>query len=665
MTIKAKFSIILMILSLMLGSYTIVLFWNTYRNIKQIEIADLDFKVLLAAAEARTNIDSQMKEVANYLKFRNPRYKNDFNIYREYATKSLAEWKRLIQRTIELGKTGERYQLNNLQNVENLYFKIVELTELSFFLAEQHDNEGAFLTMKGADKWEKELFILVDRAMEEERAGLSMSYKQLLGRLPSLPWLTEKSSRMIEAAEMPIQFFLSIERTRSHINRQMKDALDFLLAAEAQEMNEFIENGVIARYALNSWIMAIQIRLREGNDKKEKDLLIARNVQSSYNQVLNLLSASFNAKLNSSGANIPDIMENQVDPLLENKLFPKLDEAISGCQDSMAATHEELVSFSYSASIQVTAILGLTFLIVMTLTVSLVRRTLISYGKITAGMKIIGDGRLDYRIDLKSNDELGQFAESFDNMTAKLQEVTRLEQEQERIAMSRERLAHVGEISAGVIHTIRNPLHGVINCTEILESRVSKEDENASEIISMMKEGLERIERVTHRLLALTRETPSKKTKSDVNHLVQDTIRFVRLDAEKKSVQLKVDLDPEIQHIDVDPDRISEAIINLLSNALDACKSGDEIVFKTYQCNDPRIGVCITIQDSGEGISEESMPKIMEPFFTTKPIGQGSGLGLPITRRIVEEHDGIFQLRSVPSQGTVIDIFLPKTSVGE
>jgi len=662
MTIKAKFLIILMLLGLFLGSYTSILIWNTYRNIEQIKIADLDFKILLAAAETRTNIDMQLKEVASYLKFRNPKYRDKSEIFKANAISNLAKWQHLKERTIELGKIGEEDHLLKIQATEKLYYRMLEATTMSFHLAEQGNNEGAFLNMKEADKWEKELFNRIDSAMMEEKAGLAISYKLMLGRLPSMPWLAEKSSRMIESAELPIQFFLSIEKTRSSINRQLKDFIDFLLAAEEQEMSDFKENGVIAKLALNEWISGVQVRLKDGHDKKEEDLQLARSVKSSYKQLLEMLMASFDSKLNDNSLEIPDIMENQINPLLENMLFPKLDEAILGCQDSMVATHDKLIKFSYNAGIQLTMLMVMILIIVVALAISLFRNSSRSYQKIKAGMRIIGNGKLDHRINLKTNDELGQFAESFDKMTQMLQEATRLEQEQERIVMSRERLAHVGKIAAGAIHTIQNPLHGVINCTEILRSKIPSDDKNANDVISMMQEGLERIERVTCRLLALTREAPLQKVTSDINVLIMESIQFIKIDAEKKGILLEMELEPNLPWVPLDPDRLPEAFINLLSNAIDACRNGDVVRFKSYHCHNPWNGIGIIIQDSGEGIPEETMPKILDPFFTTKPVGKGSGLGLPISRRIIEEHDGILHLSSDQELGTIVEIFIPETT---
>ena len=255
----------------------------------------------------------------------------------------------------------------------------------------------------------------------------------------------------------------------------------------------------------------------------------------------------------------------------------------------------------------------------------------------------------------------GHFLQAVANVLATTIDRARVEtqrQKHERIALSRERLARIGEISAGVSHTIRNPLHGIINGTDILRKKLSPEDSAGHEICDLMLEGLHRIEMVTNRLLTLTRDAPLQTVPANIPLLVQDTLKFVEAQARKGKVSLVTEMS-DVPALPLDPDRFSEALINLLDNALGACRKGDRITVKAISKDDPNGGVWITIEDTGKGIPAEHLDKVMDPFFTTKPVGEGSGLGLAIARRIVEEHGGKLILESKLQKGTKVKIFIP------
>lgn len=239
----------------------------------------------------------------------------------------------------------------------------------------------------------------------------------------------------------------------------------------------------------------------------------------------------------------------------------------------------------------------------------------------------------------------------------------RLRREHERIALSRERLARVGELAAGVAHTTRNPLHGLMNSVEILQRRLDLDDETR-EILSLMSDGLRRIESVTRRLLVLTREAPLQKAPSDVGALVKDALRFVEPRARQRAILLQAEL-VDSPTVYIDPDRMSEALINILDNAMDACRSGGEITVKTWLTKGTEAFACIEIADSGEGVPEEHLKRVFDPFFTTKAVGEGSGLGLAVTRKIVEQHGGEVSLSSRAGEGTQVRIMLPAVSPEE
>jgi signal transduction histidine kinase len=115
--------------------------------------------------------------------------------------------------------------------------------------------------------------------------------------------------------------------------------------------------------------------------------------------------------------------------------------------------------------------------------------------------------------------------------------------------------------------------------------------------------------------------------------------------------------------VEADPDRLAEAFINVIDNALDACREGGAVMVRTVPNPDSGDRICVEVTDTGDGIAAENLTKVFDPFFTTKPVGKGTGLGLAITCRVVEEHGGEIVIESALGKGTRVRILIPRSQV--
>jgi signal transduction histidine kinase len=229
--------------------------------------------------------------------------------------------------------------------------------------------------------------------------------------------------------------------------------------------------------------------------------------------------------------------------------------------------------------------------------------------------------------------------------------------QREQIAQSRARLARVGQLAAGVAHSVRNPLHGLINARDLLAAHVSA-DPAAQQTLALMEEALRRIDMITRRLLVLTRDAPLAPRPTDLDELVRDT-RAMMVSSRVGDARVAIELDTgDVGLADVDPDQFSEALANIVHNAVQACEAGGDVTISTRAGDDDR--VIIEVRDTGTGIAPESMPKLFDPFFTTKAVGTGTGLGLSIARRVIEEHGGDIDLESEVNVGTCVTIRVPR-----
>ena len=231
----------------------------------------------------------------------------------------------------------------------------------------------------------------------------------------------------------------------------------------------------------------------------------------------------------------------------------------------------------------------------------------------------------------------------------------RNETERERLreeTVRLDRLASLGKLSAGIAHEVRNPLTGISLLLDDLHDKPGFNVED-KEMLSKALAEIERVERLVSALLNYSSPVRSDFREGDLITLVKDILLLMRRQAEKQGVVMNFEHAP-LPQFRFDPEKIRQALINILKNALEVLGSGG-IITITAGCHDTT--VTVAVHDNGPGISEQDLPLIFEPFFTRK--GAGTGLGLSITQRIVEEHHGTLTVESNDKSGTTFRIALP------
>ncbi|MEN9578276.1 MAG: hypothetical protein RJA70_1285 [Pseudomonadota bacterium] len=232
------------------------------------------------------------------------------------------------------------------------------------------------------------------------------------------------------------------------------------------------------------------------------------------------------------------------------------------------------------------------------------------------------------------------------------------ESEMQRRAMRAERLAAVGTLAAGLAHEVRNPLNSATLQLQLLERRIKKGkvDETALlHVVDVVKDEIERLNHLVSDFLAFAKPQPVVLVPVDLNELVVSVLRLLQVEAEEVGVVLHSELFVSLGPVPLEPARIRQVLVNLLRNAIQAIGTvGGEVTVRTRPA---RVDACVEleVEDTGPGFPEDS--PIFDAFYTTKD--KGTGLGLAIVHRIVSEHDGTINVRSVPGK-TVFSIQLPQ-----
>lgn len=292
-----------------------------------------------------------------------------------------------------------------------------------------------------------------------------------------------------------------------------------------------------------------------------------------------------------------------------------------------------------------------------------------------AGVSLLARGDFNHRIEVKSGDEMESLAQAFNEMTRRLRELytdlARQVNERSRQLVRSERLASVGFLAAGVAHEINNPLAGIAFCSEALESRLKEltllankasGQENHPCIVDfarylkLIQEEAFRCKNITEKLLAFSRTTEHKREAVSLPKLVQSVLDVTAhlQNSKGKKIEIK-----EEQHANawINAEEIKSVILNLIVNGLDSMDDGGIL---TIVIREKDGQAEIAIKDTGVGMNQEVLENIFEPFFTQNRTGKGTGLGLTISHKIIQQHGGEIEATSEGlGCGSVFTIRLP------
>jgi hypothetical protein len=251
------------------------------------------------------------------------------------------------------------------------------------------------------------------------------------------------------------------------------------------------------------------------------------------------------------------------------------------------------------------------------------------------------------------NDEIGDLGRDFNSMVRQLRESREEIQRLHRTQMSRaEHLATLGELAAGLAHEIRNPLAGIAGVIDIIGRDLPPESPACAVVAEVKQEALH-INRILTDLLETARPKQPNFQREDLTATILHAIMFAREQATTRAIEIVFEQKtvPLVEH---DPSQIHQVLLNMLLNAIQAVAREGRIVVTLGSRDDY---ASISIADNGPGIPPETLKNIFRPFFTTK--GHGTGLGLSLARRIVEDHAGKIEVTSTPGQGTTFVVLLP------
>jgi len=281
-----------------------------------------------------------------------------------------------------------------------------------------------------------------------------------------------------------------------------------------------------------------------------------------------------------------------------------------------------------------------------------------SVHKLVLASREVAHGNLDARVEIASQDELHELADTFNSMASslkkrdeKLREFTR------KKIMQSERLAVIGQLAAGVAHEMNNPLTGIVTYAHLLLERADVQD-STREFLRKIATQADRCRGIVRGLLDFSRPKKPDKRPCNLNQVLQECVSLVENQALFHNIKVERNFQKSLPPVVVDPALIQQVFMNLIINAAEAMDGKGRLDLTTRLEPDGEF-VEIAFADSGHGISEEHLERIFDPFFTTKEVGHGTGLGLAISFGIVQEHEGTIAAESEVGKGATFTVRLP------
>jgi PAS domain S-box-containing protein len=280
---------------------------------------------------------------------------------------------------------------------------------------------------------------------------------------------------------------------------------------------------------------------------------------------------------------------------------------------------------------------------------------------ILSGEKVLGIMNLLVKEDYKRKTEDEQLLASVANTIAGIIERRRAERDKQKLQkqlVEVEKLSALGRMTANVAHEIRNPLTALGGYARRLNKNIpqgAKEKEYAEIIISEV--GM--LEKILKNVLTFSREIKINPELHDVNEILDESLKIYEIISKERSIRIDKNYS-ELPQILVDKDHVTEALSNILSNAMDSIPGGGILTISTgMETIKEKTYVTVKITDTGEGIPEDKLDRIFEPFFSTKVMGHGTGLGLPISKKIMEDHGGFIKVKSEIKKGSTFSLYFP------
>ncbi len=281
--------------------------------------------------------------------------------------------------------------------------------------------------------------------------------------------------------------------------------------------------------------------------------------------------------------------------------------------------------------------------------------------KLSQATRVVAQGQFDINVQVNSSDEIGTLAQSFNDMAVGLKERDEKLRQANLALVQSEKMSAFGQLSAGIAHEVKNPLTGILGYAQLTKRKFNTDDPLYKNLEVIEKE-TKRCRSIIDNLMRFARAEHAEKRPTNVVQTIRDAVAIVDHQLGIKQVAIELDLPPQLPQVNANANQLQQVVMNLMINAQQALEGKPGRVRVAARLENPG-WLTIEVSDDGPGIPPEIQSRIFEPFFSTKGVGEGTGLGLSVSYGIIKDHSGDITVRSVPGQGATFLITIPAIDI--
>ncbi len=668
MKLKEKLFGLAILVGLLLAMVVAFLLWHSFRVQESVHRFVPATEYLCNIAETRSDITRQMKEVMDFLAQNEERDWDEYLQSGTRAERAMLRWRKAIEEQIALDVPGEDEDLERFEIIERKYRRWQQEMKDVYQLHQDKQHQRA--QEKFAQDVNKllldSIFVELDEALEDGQEEVQDAYHELLLSLSILPWVAKEGTLKLNQTQATIDYLVAVSRLSTKLNRQATALMNFLLSGEDGVLSLLTLNQAEIQLTLVELSKAHEKRLHFGSNIKDLDFVIS--IDRHYQQAMILSEQLINLKQQSDSLAILAPKAQLLENIYQTELFPGLTKAL---EDGSA----EIINLTSSTQRQGILLVVVISFAVMVISMRWIRTMVTSLHQIKNGMEIIGQGNLSHRINLNAADELGELADSFDHMVAKVQKSrneieqmnTSLEQRVHERTTQLETINHELEaFSYSVSHDLRGPLTKVNGLIQLL---MYDDDDMSKEQIQKYQQEIcaatLKMSQTIDDLLQLSRIS-SELISADYINLSEMVSQIAReLQVSDSSRRVHWIIAPNLAAFG-DRNLLRLALDNLLGNAWKYTSQKAEAEIEFGQVNIEG-STLFFIRDNGAGFDMRDVGRIFLPFQRLHQNTEfsGSGIGLATVQRIIHRHGGTIRAEGGLNAGATFYFSLNKLPRGK
>ncbi len=668
MKLKEKLFGLAILVGLLLAMVVAFLLWHSFRVQESVHRFVPATEYLCNIAETRSDITRQMKEVMDFLAQNEERDWDEYLQSGTRAERAMLRWRKAIEEQIALDVPGEDEDLERFEIIERKYRRWQQEMKDVYQLHQdkQHQRAQEKFTQDVNKLLLDSIFVELDEALEDGQEEVQDAYHELLLSLSILPWVAKEGTLKLNQTQATIDYLVAVSRLSTKLNRQATALMNFLLSGEDGVLSLLTLNQAEIQLTLVELSKAHEKRLHFGSNIKDLDFVIS--IDRHYQQAMILSEQLINLKQQSDSLAILAPKAQLLENIYQTELFPGLTKAL---EDGSA----EIINLTSSTQRQGILLVVVISFAVMVISMRWIRTMVTSLHQIKNGMEIIGQGNLSHRINLNAADELGELADSFDHMVAKVQKSrneieqmnTSLEQRVHERTTQLETINHELEaFSYSVSHDLRGPLTKVNGLIQLL---MYDDDDMSKEQIQKYQQEIcaatLKMSQTIDDLLQLSRIS-SELISADYINLSEMVSQIAReLQVSDSSRRVHWIIAPNLAAFG-DRNLLRLALDNLLGNAWKYTSQKAEAEIEFGQVNIEG-STLFFIRDNGAGFDMRDVGRIFLPFQRLHQNTEfsGSGIGLATVQRIIHRHGGTIRAEGGLNAGATFYFSLNKLPRGK